>query len=156
MQIAQLPYIDEHAIDIAAGVDEVWPVLLDTIDRGFARTGTGGYARAVGCTDITASGPRPLAVGSTLPGFHVAAAVPGAELVLEGRHRFSSYALTFRLEPDGADRSRLRAETRATFPGFAGGIYRLLVIGTRGHVVAVRRMLSTVTHRSEPRPRSRS
>lgn len=151
MQIAQLPYIDEHATDIAASVDEVWPVLLDTIDRGFARFGASGYARAVGCTDRTASGPRPLAVGSTLPGFHVTAAVPGTELVLEGRHRFSAYALIFRLAPDGADGSRLVAETRATFPGFAGGIYRLLVIGSRGHGVAVRRMLSTVKRRSEPR-----
>ena len=33
MQIAQLPFIDEHAIDIAASADEVWAGLLDTIDR---------------------------------------------------------------------------------------------------------------------------
>jgi hypothetical protein len=151
MQIAQLPHIDEHAIDIAVSVDEAWPVLLDTVDRGFARFGASGYARVVGCTDIKATGPRPLAVGSTVPGFHVTAAIPGVELALEGRHRFSSYALIFRLERVGAARSRLVAETRATFPGLAGGVYRLLVIRTRGHVVAVRRILSTVKRRSESR-----
>ena len=67
----------------------------------------------------------------------------------EGRHRFSSYALIFRLDRVGPDESRLRAETRAEFPGVSGGIYRFLVIGTRGHLVAVRRLLSTIKHRSE-------
>jgi hypothetical protein len=103
----------------------------------------------VGCADDTASGPRPLAEGSTVPGFRVVAAVPGSELVLEGSHRFSSYALTFRLEEVSAGRSRLRAESRAEFPGVTGGVYRLLVVGTGGHVVVVRRLLSAVKRRCE-------
>jgi hypothetical protein len=107
------------------------------------------FARAVGCADREASGPRPLAEGSTTPGFHVVTIVPGAELVLEGRHRFSRYAMIFRLEQVDPGRSRLRLESRADFPGTTGRIYRLLVVGSGGHVVAVRRMLSSIAHRTE-------
>lgn len=150
MQISELPYLDEHATTIAADVDDVWPVLVETLDRAFSRAGMPSYTRIVGCADCTASGPRPLAEGSTIPGFRVVAAVPAAELVLAGRHRFSSYALIFRLEQVTAGRSRLRAESRAAFPGLAGGVYRLLVIGTGGHVVLVPHLLSVIKRRSEP------
>jgi len=149
MDMAALPYIDEHATVVAAEADDVWRGLGETLDRSFSRSGAAGYARLVGCADRTASGPRPLAEGSTFPGFRVVAAVPGRELVLEGRHRFSSYALIFRLEDVSPGRSRLRAETRAAFPGLAGGLYRRLVIGTGGHVVAVRRLLLAIRRRSE-------
>lgn len=149
MQIPSLPYRDEHTTVVAAGADDVWRSLGDTLDRSFSRPGANRYARLVGCADRTASGPRPLAEGSTIPGFRVAAAVPGRELVLGGRHRFSSYALIFRLEPAGPGRSRLTAETRATFPGPAGGLYRLLVLGTGGHAVGVRRLLAAVRRRAE-------
>ena len=156
MQFPQLPSLDEHSTVIAAGIDDVWPALIETLDRSFSRAGAAGYAKAVGSADRAASGPRPLSVGSTLPGFRVVAAVPGSELALAGRHRFSSYALIFRLEPLGSDRSRLRAESRAAFPGWTGGVYRLLVVRTGGHVVVVRRLLSTIGRRSEQRARSRT
>lgn len=146
---SQLPYLDEHATTIAAGVDAVWPVLLETIDRTFSRPHAIAYARTVRCADPTASGPRPLAEGSTIPGFRVTAAAPGSELVLEGRHHFSTYALIFRLERLDAGRSRLRAESRAAFPGLPGSLYRLLVIGTGGHVAGMRRLLSAIASRSE-------
>jgi len=149
MQIPSLPYRDEHTTVVAAGADDVWRSLGDTLDRSFSRPGANRYARLVGCADRTASGPRPLAEGSTFPGFRVATAVPGRELVLVGRHRFSSYALIFRLESAGPGRSRLTAETRATFPGPAGGLYRLLVLGTGGHAVGVRRLLAAVRRRAE-------
>ncbi|MFD3310870.1 hypothetical protein [Streptomyces sp. NPDC058694] len=149
MQIPSLPYRDEHTTVVAAGADDLWRSLGDTLDRSFSRPGASGYARLVGCADRTASGPRPLAEGSAFPGFRVATAVPGRELVLVGRHRFSSYALIFRLEPAGTGRSRLTAETRATFPGPAGGLYRLLVLGTGGHAVVVRRLLAAVRRRAE-------
>jgi hypothetical protein len=148
MHIASLPYLDEHATVIAAGADDVWRSLGETLDRSFSRPGMASYARLVGSADCTASGPRPLAEGSRFPGFRVVAAVPGRELVLEGCHRFSSYALIFRLEHVNPGRSRLRAESRAAFPGLAGGLYRRLVIGTGGHVVGMRRLLSAIRRRS--------
>jgi hypothetical protein len=148
MRTSTLPYLDEHATTVAAGVDDVWLALVETLDRTFSRPHVTGFTRAVGCADPTASGPRPLAEGSTIPGFRVAAAVPGSELVLQGRHHFSTYALIFRLEQVDAGRSLLRAESRAAFPGLAGGVYRLLVVGTRGHVFATRRLLSAIASRA--------
>ena len=86
-----------------------------------------------------------------MPGFRVAAVLPGAELVLHGRHRFSSYALTFRLEPFGSGRSLLRAESRAAFPGLGGALYRLMVVRAGLHAIAVRRLLSAIRGLSEVR-----
>jgi hypothetical protein len=61
----------------------------------------------------------------------------------------SRYALVFHLEARGPSRSRLSAETRATFPGRPGRAYKLLVIGSRGHVVGVRRLLAATRRRAE-------
>jgi hypothetical protein len=151
--VDELPLVDEHSVVIHAEADDVWAALLG-LDDTFSRTGAVAYARAVGCADVEASGPRPLIEGSSLPGFRVATAVPGSRLVLAGRHRFSSYALTFRIDELGTDRSRLTAETCAAFPGLAGAVYRTLVIGTRGHAIAVRRLLSGIKRRAEARRRS--
>jgi hypothetical protein len=148
MNLPELPHIDEHATEIAAGVDMVWPALLATVERAFDRAGAPTYARLVGCAPLAASGPRPLGEGSTIPGFRVAAAMPNEKLALVGCHRFASYALIFHLEAIGAHRSRLRAESRAVFPGIAGRIYRALVIGTGFHVVTVRRMLAATRRRA--------
>jgi hypothetical protein len=156
MHTDRLPYVDEHATIIAADSDEVWGVLLETLDRALSRPGAVGYARIVGCVDCTESGPRPLAEGSTIPGFRVVVAVPGSELLLEGRHRFSAYSLAFHLGQVGSGVSRLRAVTRAAFPGWAGAAYRLAVIGTGGHVIAVRRLLSGIKRRSESHTHSRT
>ncbi|MGF7238159.1 MAG: hypothetical protein ACQSGP_24835 [Frankia sp.] len=151
---AQLPYLDEHATAIAAGIDEVWMALTGTVDRSFSRRPAASYARLIRCADSTASGPRPLTEGSTIPGFRVAAATPGSELVLAGRHRFSTYTLTFRLDRVDAGHSRVRAETRAAFPGAAGRVYRLLVIGTGGHAVGMRRLLAGIRARAESHART--
>ena len=144
-----LPYLDEHSAVIAAGVDEVWPALVETLDRAFSRTAVARYAWAVGCADQAATGPRPLTEGSAMPGFRVASSTPKSELILAGKHRFSEYELIFRLDPMDPGQSRLRAESRATFPGLAGSLYRMLAIGTGGHVIGVRRLLSRVATRAE-------
>ena len=129
----------------------MWDALLATVDASFGRRGSSAYARLVGCADWAAGGPRPLGVGSTIPGFRVAAAVPHRELLLEGRHRFSAYALVFRIEPAGAGRSQLRAESRAQFRGASGQMYRLLVLRTGAHVAGVRGLLAAVRRRAEHR-----
>jgi hypothetical protein len=149
MEIASLPFVDEHATAIAAETDDVWCHLGEALGEAFSRTGMAGYARLIGAADRTVSGPRPLAEGSTLPGFRVVAAVPGRELILRGAHRFSIYALIFRVEHVGPGRSQLRAETRAAFPGLAGGLYRRLVIRTGGHAIGMRRLLSSIRRRFE-------
>ncbi len=148
-----LPWIDEHGTEIDAPASVVWPALLRTVERMGASGTAPRYARAVGCADTQAGGPRPLEVGSTVPGFHVVELAPERSLTLAGSHRFSNYALVFRLEPLGGRRTRLVAETRAEFPGFAGGAYRVAVIGTRMHVLVVRRVLRGVAHRAERAPR---
>ena len=75
-------------------------------------------------------------------------------LALAGRHRFSSYALIFRLDDLGTHGTRLRAETRAEFPGVKGRLYRTLVIGTRAHVIVTRALLAAVERHSESSARS--
>lgn len=145
----RLPHVDEHADEIAAAPEKTWDALLRVVEGSFGSTATARMARLLGCTDVDASGPRPLDTGSTLPGFRVEEADRPRELALVGGHRFSAYALIFRLdELDGA-RTRLRAETRATFPGLSGRAYRTMVIGTRGHVLVTRRILSAVRQRAE-------
>lgn len=91
----------------------------------------------------------PVEGATTFPGFRTATAIPPRELTLLGRHRFSSYTLTFRLDEAEPGGVRLRAETRATFPGPAGGLYRLLVLGTGTHARLTRRLLTTVRLRAE-------
>ena len=147
-EIRALPYVDTHTTLVAADPDAVWHALGEVVGRSFSRGRMPVVARLLGCADRAPAGPRPMAEGSALGGFRVAAAVPGRELALVGRHRFARYALVFRLDAAGAERTRLRAETRAAFPGPAGAVYRGLVIGTGGHAVAVRRLLAAVRGRA--------
>ncbi len=144
-----LPYIDEHAVEVGADRAATWEALAQVAERAMSGAAAPRYARLIGCADTAVAGPRPLAVGSAFPGFHVASAAPGEELGLLGSHNFSEYALTFRLEEAGPGRTQLRAETRAVFPGLKGGVYRGLVIGTRLHVLATRRILGGVKRRAE-------
>jgi hypothetical protein len=144
-----LPYVDELTIEVGADRDETWAALLRVVERSFASARGRGPARLLACEDTEPSGPRPLAQSSAFPGFHVEAAEPGCELALAGRHRFSTYLLTFHLEKVGSARTKLTAETRASFPGLRGRVYRALVIGTRMHVLVTRRLLTATKRRAE-------
>jgi hypothetical protein len=143
-----LPFVDEHAIEVAAPPEAVWEALCRVAEGSFASPFAGRFARLVGCEQTAVSGPRPLAENSAFPGFAVVRAEPGSELALAGLHRYSDYALVFHLDGDG-EATRLRAETRARFPGTAGRLYRAAVIGTRGHVLVTRRLLAAVKSRAE-------
>jgi hypothetical protein len=88
-------------------------------------------------------------VGDTLPGFAVTEVEPPHLLTLRGGHRFSDYELRFELERLTSGGTRLRAKTSAAFPGLKGRVYQALVIGTRAHRVAVRRLLAQVARRAE-------
>jgi hypothetical protein len=151
----RLPHIDEHAILVEAGLAATWTALARVVEGTVATGAAPRVARLLGCADTAAAGPRPLAEGSPLPGFRVAAAERPAELALAGSHRFSSYALIFRLVELGERRTRVRAETRAEFPRLKGAVYRGLVIGTRMHVLATRRILAGVKGSAERAERGR-
>ena len=143
--MSDLPFIDERSRDVAAPAERTWEALIAPGQMG---AGAERVARVLGCDPAVQSG-EPGAVGSTTPGFRVVRSVPPRELALEGSHRFSRYALAFLVEEAGPGRSRIRARTNAEFPGLRGTIYRAMVIGTRGHVVATRRMLDGIARRAE-------
>ncbi len=147
-QPAGLPFIDEHALAIDGSRERVWDALLEAAAAGFEGRGTETIARLLGCEHTTSSGPRPIDVGSTIPGFEAVRADPGERLELAGRHRFARYELVFTLREDARSGTRLGAETWAAFPGVHGRLYKAAVIDTRGHVVAVRRVLSAVARRA--------
>jgi hypothetical protein len=149
LAMEHLPHIEEHSLVVEAGRDGTWESLLRVVEASVSSGAAPRFARILGCADTAPSGPRPLAEGSVLSGFHVAAAESPTELALAGSHRFSSYALIFRLDDLGDGRTRVRAETRAEFPRLKGAIYRALVIGTRMHVLVTRRMLAGVKRNAE-------
>lgn len=144
-----LPFVDEHRRTLAAGPEAAWEALVRTLERQARARRQSVGARLLGCRE-TARNALPLdAVGATVPGFAVAEADRPSRLFLAGGHRFSDYALEFELAPAGPGATELTARTRARFPGPAGRAYRALVIGTRGHVVAVRSILAAVARRAE-------
>jgi hypothetical protein len=127
---------------VEAGPEAVWRGLARYWGGPGARVASAG-TRLLGCRETSSRGSLDQA-GSTVAGFRVDRAERPRVLALEGRHRFARYRLTFQIDDLGGGRSRLTATSDADFPGAAGRVYRALVIGTRGHVVAVRRMLATI------------
>lgn len=145
----ELPFIDEHCLNVGAGPHTTWATLLEVVPDLFTGRGKELFARTIGCEQIGQVGPRPLQPGSAFTGFRVASISPEKKLQLEGRHRFSRYALNFRTEQVADQITQLCAETRAEFPGTAGSFYRSLVIGTRIHVAVVRNLLRAIKLRAE-------
>jgi hypothetical protein len=132
-QSGDLPFVDEHRVTVRAPGDVAWRALTS-------------YVAA-----LVGHGPTPFTrlLGTDPPaGFEVAEEVPRARVVLRGRHRFSHYRLELHLDAAGPE-SILRARTYALFPGPHGTVYRLLVISSRAHVVATRRILATIARRAE-------
>lgn len=143
-----LPFVDRHDLEAPVPVEALWAALLQLL--GDSRVGpiSSVGARLLGCQDWRPAGPRPLAEGSAIVGFHVRELRTGHLLVLAGRHRFARYELTFELEAMGMERARLSAVTHADFPGISGRFYRLLVITSGIHVVVARLMLHVVARRA--------
>jgi hypothetical protein len=155
MELAEgLPRVDSPCTEVMASAEGCWHALTSVVGKQMSRPPVRALAAVLGCADRQAHGPRDVP-GSALAGFHVVCADPPRRWRLEGRHRFSEYALEFRVEDRegegdaGRSRTRLCAETRATFPGWTGALYRALVIGSGGHRVAVRRLLQSVKRRAE-------
>src|SRR3982750_3644416 len=113
--MSELPLIDEHATVADASPAATWDAVGAVARGSFASRRTERFARALGCEPATRRGDT-LIAGAPLPGFATVRAEPSAVLVLEGRHRFSRYRLTFTLASldDGA-RCRVTAITHAAF-----------------------------------------
>ncbi len=149
--IESLPFIDQRTIVVDARAADVWEALVETVRGVGAHRPGRSFAHALGCSPGEQAGEAGT-IGSTVPGFIVTRAVAPAVLALMGEHRYSRYALVFRIEePREPGPVRLSAETRAEFPGRAGGAYRGLVIGTGGHIVATAAILRSVRRRGERR-----
>jgi hypothetical protein len=144
---AGLPFVDEHRIEVPAPREQAWAAVCQVVGTAFRGRRSSAFARLVGARE-TATRGEPGAPGSAIVGFRVARAREPAELVLEGEHRFSRYELVFRLDALPGGSSVVRAETRAVFPGLRGRAYRALVIGTRAHVLVVRRLLHAIRARA--------
>jgi hypothetical protein len=112
--VGQLPRIDDHAIVVDAPVTEAWAAVLDELDGATSGSLATTYARVIGCKPSRESGPRPLKLGSTVPGFTVTSAVAEEELVLTGHHVFSTYELSSGCGLLG--RTGPRSEPRAARP----------------------------------------
>ena len=133
-----LPYVDEHGVEVGVPRDHAWDVLASYVDEQLATGRDTVLTRLLGT--------RPAS------GFAVTSRVPGESVELAGSHRFSRYRLVFTVLPgDGPESSRVVATTYAAFPGPHGAAYRLLVIGSRLHVLATRRMLDAVRRRAQAR-----
>lgn len=148
LQPESLPFIDLHSTEVAATIEQTWAALIATINAsGRSRRGR-AIATRLGCVPSESRGDAE-EIGSTIPGFMVSRSVGPAVLVLMGRHRYSRYALIFRIGETLDGPVTISAETRAEFPGRRGRIYRALVIGSRGHVLATRWILRGVRRRAE-------
>jgi hypothetical protein len=145
----RLPFIDEHCREIDARSEQVWAALTATLGgwpnppRWLAVTWGLQYPSRAGAWDPS------VAAGDTLPGFIATEVEPLQRLTLRGSHRFSDYGLSFLLEHLADGGTRLRAKSSAAFPGVKGRVYRAVVIGTRGHRIAVGLILSQIASRAE-------
>lgn len=122
----QLPYIDEHAITVAADAATTWAAVLRVVARD----------------PVNPQAPT---------GFTIEECKRRERLVLRGRHPFSVYRWVFELDALSPHGTRVRSQTWAAFPGLHGRIYRALVIGSGGHGIVVRWMLRRIAAQAHPR-----
>lgn len=146
--LEELPPLDEHGIEVDAPAEVAWAAIFPTLEKSLDGKFAHRYTERVGASETEMHGDlhHP---GGTLPGFTVTRAITPVMLVLAGEHHFSKYALVFRIDLLPGQRSRVRIESRAQFFGAKGRFYRAGVVGTRGHVIVVRRMLRAIKRRAE-------
>ncbi len=146
---AELPFIDSLDTAVEASPSTVYEALARHLGRSLGTAGARVACGILGCAHRGASLSNPPMEGQEMSGFVVVEAEAPHRLVLEGRHRFASYRLSFTVDPLPQNRAQLSARTEALFPGITGAIYRALVIDSGGHEVVARRMLAAVAGRAE-------
>jgi hypothetical protein len=144
-----LQRIDERIIDIDADLPATWNRLEEVLGQARRSKARELVARALGCDPAQGNGASLHTVGATLPGFCVVAVEAPVRIELTGGHHWARYRLNYRLERLASGETRLCAETRAVFLGRSGGVYRMLVIWTRLHLVAVRATLQSIKRLAE-------
>ncbi len=146
--LEDLPPIDEHYIEVEAPAEATYAALFPTLESALGGRFAHSYCERVGAIETEAHGDlhHP---GGTLPGFTVARAIAPVMLALDGEHRYAKYAVVFRIDLLPGQRSRVRLETRARFAPRRGRLYKAAVLGTRGHVIIVNRMLRSIKRRAE-------
>ena len=148
-EAALLPFVDAWSVDIVAPPRVVWDAVLTTAPG----TQGGPVRRAIAvllkADPADSNGLASHALGAERPGFAVCEVVAPITYALAGRHRFATYQLVFRIDQRGPGRSRLTAETFATFPGTAGRLYRMLLMDAKLHALVMWVMVRRVRRRAE-------
>ncbi len=142
----ELPFIDQHAIEVDADRETVWRALTKTFGESGGRL-FAAYGRLIGVNHLSNEGDLSQ-VGSTRTGFLVSGSVPPQLLELTGAHRFSCYALTWEISKQPSGSSTLSATTHARFPGIHGRAYKAVVIDSGAHARITRRMLAAVARQA--------
>lgn len=132
--MSPLPFIDEHRRRVAASPERTWDALLRFSRKRLGRPAPKAFVA------LWRLEPK--------SGFEAAEEIAPRHLALRGRHRFSDYELAFDIDTE-TEGVTLRATTSAVFPGLAGRAYRALVIGSRGHRLAVQQMLASIARAAE-------
>lgn len=146
--LEQLPPVDEHYIEVEAPAEATYAALFPTLESALGSKFAHSYCERVGAAETETHGDlhHP---GGTLPGFTVIRAIAPVMLALSGEHKYAKYAVVFRIDLLPGQRSRVRLETRAQFAPRRGRLYKAAVLGTRGHVLIVNRMLRSIKRRAE-------
>ena len=146
--LEKLPPIDEHYIDVEAPAEATYAALFPTMESALGSKFSRSYCERIGALETEAHGDlhHP---GGTLPGFTVTRAIAPVMLALAGEHKYAKYAVVFRIDLLPGQRSRVRLETRAEFAAGKGKLYKAAVLGTRGHIIIVNRMLRSIKRRAE-------
>lgn len=151
--VNELPFIDEFERSIDAAPAAVFLAICRRIGGTFVGPLGQAFTALLGCAYRGSSFTTPPMEGQEVNGFRVARVDAPRALVLEGRHRFASYRLSFFVDPRQGGGSSLRARTDAVFPGVLGAAYRLLVIGSGAHARIVQKMLRIVSAQALSAPR---
>ena len=136
-------YVDEHRRRLPVVPEQAYAAV-----RSYA-------ARLAGPPGRVARVVTALLGADSPSGFEITAEDPPHQVTLAGADRFSRYEMDLRVEPAEGG-AVVTVATWADFPGPTGRAFRTVVVGSRGHALAVRMMLRSIARRARPAARSRT